>query len=76
MRWVLTLGALIAVIAIWVLFVSPNPTVPLARPVRLVIEFVVWVAAGLALYATGSRTLALAFVVVAVISGVANYVRD
>ncbi len=76
MRWMLSVVGVAAVIAVWVLFVSPQPTVPLARPVRLGIEFVVWVAAGLGLYASGHRVIAAAFVVIAIISGVVNYVWD
>lgn len=76
MRWVLSIGAVAAVVVVWVLFVSPEPTIELARPIRLAIEFVVWAAAGAALWATGFRTLAIAFVIVAVVSGTLNYIWD
>jgi hypothetical protein len=73
MRWVLMVGATAAVIVVWVLFVSPNPTIELAMPIRLVIELVVWAAAAAALWAAGQTRLAVVFFVVAVINGVANY---
>ncbi len=73
-RWALAIGAVVAVVVVWTLFVSPNPTIELAMPIRLVIEFAVWAAATAALYATGHTTLGIAFFVVAVASGIANYV--
>jgi hypothetical protein len=74
MRWVLMVGGVAGVIVVWALFVSPNPTIELAMPLRLVIELVVWAAAAAALWAAGQTRLAVIFFVVAVISGVANYV--
>ena len=76
MRWVLPIAGVLAVVAVWILFVSPDPRIELARPVRLIIEFAVWAAAGAALYATGRPGLAIAVMVVAVVSGTANYVWD
>lgn len=76
MRWVLAVGSVVAAIVVWSLFVSPDPTIELARPIRLVIEFVVWAAAAAALWATGLRALAVAFIVVAVVSGTLNYIWD
>ena len=76
MRWVLPVSGILAVVAVWILFVSPDPRISLARPVRLIIEFAVWAAAGAALYAAGQRGLAIGFVVVAIMSGTANYVWD
>ena len=55
---------------------SPDPTVELARPVRLVIEFAVFGAAAGALAATGHRTLAVVLAVLAVVRGTLNYVWD
>ena len=72
-RWVLAIGAVAAVVAIWTLFVSPNPTIVLAMPIRLAIELVVWAAAAAALYVTGQRALGIAFFVLAAASGIANY---
>jgi Protein of unknown function (DUF2568) len=76
MRWVLAVGSVVAAIVVWSLFVSPNPTIELARPIRLVIEFVVWAAAAAALWATALRALAVVFIVVAVVSGTLNYIWD
>jgi Protein of unknown function (DUF2568) len=65
------------VIVVWALFISPKATVELAGPVRLVLEFAVWAAAGAALSSSGHALLAVAFVVVAVASGSLNYaLRD
>jgi hypothetical protein len=75
-RWVLAIAAPAVVIAVWALFVSPNPRIELPRAVRLAIEFVVFAAAAGALAASGQRTLAAIFFVVAVISGTLNYVWD
>ena len=76
MRWVFAIGAVLAAVVVWTLFVSPDPTIELARPIRLIIEFAVWVAAGAALWATGLRPLAIAFVVIALVTGTLNYVWD
>ena len=55
-RWALAVGAPLLVIAVWALFVSPQPDVQLPRPVHLVIEFAVFGAAAAALAASGLRT--------------------
>ena len=74
LRPVLALVAVAAVIVVWALFISPKATFDLARPLQFALELCVWAAAGAALYASGRRGLALAFVVVAVVSGSLNYV--
>jgi hypothetical protein len=67
-------GANIALpIVVWALFISPNPTIELGRPLRLALGFAVWTAAGAALYASGHPRLALAVVGVAMVSGSLNY---
>src|ERR671919_1889430 len=76
MRWVLPIAGVLAVVAAWILFVSPDPRIELAPPVRLIIEFAVWAAAGAALYAASQRGLAIGFVVVAIVNSTANYVWD
>jgi hypothetical protein len=73
LAWVLALGAALAVVAVWALFVSPKAKVEVARPAGLAIELAVWLAAGAALYASGHPLLAVAFAVVAVASGSLNY---
>jgi hypothetical protein len=75
-RWVLTIAAPLGVIVVWALFVSPNPTIELARPLRFAIEVAVWAAVGAALAATGRTTLGITFFVVAVVSGALNWVWD
>jgi hypothetical protein len=76
MKWVLAVGSVIAAVVVWSLFVSPDPTIELARPVRLAIEFVVWAAAASALWATGLHIVAVAFIVIAVVSGTLNFIWE
>jgi hypothetical protein len=71
--WLLAIGAPAVVIAVWALFVSPKATVELRPPLRLAIEFLVFGAAALGLAAAGRPTLAVAFAIVAAISGTLNY---
>jgi hypothetical protein len=73
-EWLLAVGAAGLVIVVWALFISPKATIELTPPVRLVLEFVVFGAAALALAAAGQRTLAVVFAVIAAISGTLNYV--
>jgi hypothetical protein len=75
-RWVLAVAAPAVVIAVWALFVSEKPRIDLSRPLQLVIEFVVFGAAALALAAAGRPTLAVVFAVVAAISGTLNFLWD
>jgi Protein of unknown function (DUF2568) len=72
-RWALAGAAVVAIGAVWALFVSPKATIEVSRPLQLAIELAVWVAAGTALLAAGHTGLALAFVAVAVVSGSLNY---
>ena len=72
--WILGLGAAFAVAALWVGFISPNPRIELPGPARLGLEFVVWIAVGAALWATGHAEVGIVFAAVAVLSGVANHV--
>ncbi len=73
-RSLLALTAAGAVIAVWWLFVSPKAKVDLWRPLVLVVEFGVWAAAAAAVAATDHVALALAFFLVATVSGTLNYV--
>lgn len=75
-RWLLAVGAPALVAVVWALFVSPKARIELARPLRLVIEFLVFGAAALALAAAGQPILAVVFAVIAAISGTLNYVWD
>ena len=61
---------------VWGLFLAPKRKIDLAKPVRLAIEFVVLGAAAAALAATGRTALAIAFAVVAAVSGTLNYIWD
>ena len=71
--WVLAIGAIAAVIAVWALFVSPKHTVEASKQVSFAIELAVWLAAGAALYATGHAALGLAFAALSIASGALNY---
>ena len=75
-RWLLAIGAPTAVAVVWWLFVSPKAKVNTPRPARLVVELVVWAAAGAALSAAGHTALGIAFFVVAVVSGVLTQILD
>ena len=75
-RWLLAAGAVAAMAVVWGLFLAPKRRIDLAKPLRLAIEFVVFGAAAAALAATGHTALAIAFAVVAVISGTLNYIWD
>jgi hypothetical protein len=74
LRFVLPVAAVAAVVAVWALFVSPKAKIELPLAARLVVELGVWLAAGTALWASGYETLALAFTLVAVVSGSLNAV--
>ncbi len=69
----LALAAVAAVAIVWGLFVAPKRRFDLSLPLRLAVELLVWLAAGAALAATGHTALAVAFVVLAVVSGGLNY---
>jgi Protein of unknown function (DUF2568) len=75
-RWLLAAAAVGAMAVVWGLFLAPKRRIDLAKPLRLAIEFVVFGAASAGLAATGQTALAIAFAIVAVISGTLNYVWD
>ena len=72
-RWLLAIAAPGAMAVAWALFVSPRRAVELPPLARLAVEFTLFGAAALALAATGNHTLALTFVLVAVVSGALNH---
>jgi hypothetical protein len=67
--WLLAVGAPALVIVVWALFLAPKRTIELAKPIRFVLELMVFGAAALALAAAGQRALAVVFAVVAAIGG-------
>ena len=75
-RWLLAAAAVPVMAVVWGLFVAPRRRIDPAKPLRLAIEFVVFGAAAVALAATGHTALAIAFAVVAAVSGTLNYVWD
>jgi Protein of unknown function (DUF2568) len=68
----LALAAVAGVAVVWGLFVAPKRRYDLAAPLRLGVELAVWLAAGAALVVTGHAALAVAFVLLAVVSGALN----
>ena len=75
-RWAIAVGAVAAAVVVWALFVSEDPTISIPRSLQFVIELGVWAAAGAALYAAGHARLAMAFLGIAIASGVLNYVWE
>ena len=71
--WVLEIGAIAAVIAVWALFVSPKHTIETSKQVAFAIELAVWLAAAAAVYTTGHEALGLAFGAISMASGALNY---
>lgn len=71
--WAVAVAAPLALVAVWVLFVSPKATIDLPRPARFALELGVWSAAAAALWAAGHRGPGIAFLAVAVASGALNY---
>ena len=74
--WLLAAAAVGAVVVVWALYVAPKARFDLAHQLRFAVELAVWVTAGAALIATDHVWLGVAFVLVAVVSGVLNYVWD
>jgi hypothetical protein len=64
----LGVGAPVLAAAVWGLFVSPKAAVPLAMPLRLLPEALVFGSAAAALIATGHPALATGFAAVAVVN--------
>ena len=67
-KMALGLGAPLLAAVVWGLFVAPKAAIPLAMPLRLIPEALVFGAAALALYASGHPTLAVIFVAIAVVN--------
>ena len=70
----LGLGAPLVAAAVWGVFVSPKPAVPLSTPLWLLVQAGVFGAAMAALLASGRPSLAWALGLTAVINGVLMYV--
>lgn len=64
----LGIGAPVLAAVVWSLFVSPKAAVPLAMPLRLLPEALVFGSAAAALFATSHPALAAGFAVVAVVN--------
>jgi hypothetical protein len=73
---VLGLGAPLAMAVVWGLFIAPKARVPLALPVRIVLELLVFAAAVAALAAAGQPALAVAFAVAVIVSELILYTVD
>lgn len=72
----LGIGSPLLAAVVWGLFVSPKAAVPLSMPLRLAPEILVFGVAVAALYWTGHRTLALVFLLVAVVNRAFVFVLD
>ncbi len=70
----LGIGAPLVAAVVWGTFVSPNAPVQLPGLLVLILQVLVFGSAAAGLVATGHRTLALAFVVIAVINALLMYV--
>ncbi len=70
MRLLLGLGAPVLAAVVWGAFVAPKAAVTVPGPVRFALGVVVFGVAALALWAAAQPTLALVFIVVAVINRV------
>ena len=77
MQLVLGIGVAVIAAGVWGIFRVPgepgNATVPVSRPVRLVIEWVILALAVAGLFATGHTMLALFFAVVIVVDYIGLY---
>ena len=73
-RWVLALGAALLVAVAWGLVVSPKARITLARPLRLLVELVIFALAVAALASTGQWTLAVVFALAVAVSSTVHYV--
>lgn len=67
---VLGLGAPLLAAVVWGIFISPRARLPVSRPVRLVMELVLFGAAVVALAAAGQPGLAIAFALIVLINEV------
>jgi hypothetical protein len=52
----------------WGLFISPRARFPLALPIKLILEIIVFALAIAALYSAGQHLLAIIFAIVAIVS--------
>jgi len=66
--------AVAAVVVTWGLFLSPKRAIELPGALRLALELVVWAVAAAALWSTGHPVVGIAFLVIALCSGLLNYV--
>lgn len=64
-RFALGIGAPLVIAVFWGLFVAPKATYPVSIPVRHLLQIAVFSLASLALYASGQKTIAVGFFVVA-----------
>lgn len=65
-RWSLTIGAPLIVATFWALFVAPDSTIDSPNAVRVLLQFVVFGSAALALAKLGRRTPAALFSLIVV----------
>ncbi|AJY75405.1 hypothetical protein VN24_13545 [Paenibacillus beijingensis] len=73
LKIVLGIGTPLLVAVFWGMVVSPKASFPVPVPVRSLLQLLVFSLAALALYASARQTLAVAFLIVAVIDVVLVY---
>jgi hypothetical protein len=66
-RFALGLGTPLIIAVFWGLYVAPKATYPVTIPVRHLLQIAVFTLASIALYASGQKTIAVGFFVVALI---------
>jgi hypothetical protein len=72
-RWYLVVGAPLAFIAVWGLFIAPKARVHVAKEVALAIELALLALVAIGLAVTGPVWLGIAYGAIAFVSGLLNY---
>lgn len=67
LKLLLGIGAPLAAAIVWGTFISPQASVPVAVPIRVLLELGVFVSAAAGLFAADRETLAIAFLTAALI---------
>lgn len=73
MKLLLGIGAPLAAAVVWGTFISPKASVPVAVPVRILLELIIFGSAAAALFAAGRSMLAVVFLILVLIDTVLIY---
>lgn len=68
LKLLLAVGAPLLAAVVWGLFVAPKAAIAVGEPVRFLLAMVVFAAAAAGLAATGHVTLAIAFLIIAIVN--------